>query len=109
MGDLRHGQVRICGQECEKLRFSQESHPRLANTRDCQPDRPGGSAPGLEKYDSWSINYADRLSKLYDDCLASVQKRQRMDSLMETARSLETEAAELLAALTEHRKIKPRG
>jgi hypothetical protein len=58
-----------------------------------------------------------RLSKFYDDCLASIQRlkdlaqtardskdRQKADSLAETARSLENEATELLIALSEHRK-----
>jgi len=58
----------------------------------------------------------NRLSKYYDDCLASIQRLKdlartaqesndhaNMDSLLETARSLQSEASELLVALTEHK------
>lgn len=58
-----------------------------------------------------------RLSKFYDDCMQSIERlkdlarmardsndEQKAETLLETATSLEAEAAELLLALTEHRQ-----
>jgi phage shock protein A len=58
-----------------------------------------------------------RLSKFYDDCVASIERlkdltrmaensndQEKAKGFLETAASLESEAAELLTALTEHRQ-----
>lgn len=102
------------------MRFSEESRPRLTHYKQRLPVRSPRcfSAGFTESMPLDECPTCDLLSKFYSDCLASIQKLkdlartaqssnelQKMNALLDTPQSLlETEAAEILVALTEHRK-----